>query len=84
MSGDKLYENLNGQPGIPIGTLTIQETKAPEGYLLNSEVFVSQITAEGDAEWVDTYETPVVSEQILRLDLVKKQKFGYSNSGGPF
>ena len=74
VSGDKLYENLNGQPGIPMGTLTIQETKAPEGYLLNSEVFVSQITAEGDAEWVDTYETPVVSEQILRLDLVKKQE----------
>lgn len=72
--GDDLYVSPNGDPSIPIGTLTIQETKAPEGYLINQEVFVRQITAEGNAEWVNTYNRPVVPEKVMKLDLVKRQE----------
>ena len=32
-----------------------------------------QITTEGNAEWVNTYNQPVIPENILKLDLVKKQ-----------
>lgn len=73
VSGDELYISPSGEPSLPIGTITIQETKAPEGYLLNPEVFVRQITTAGDAEWVNTYNQPVIPENILKLDLVKKQ-----------
>lgn len=30
-------------PAIPLGTVTIQETKAPQGFKLNSELFIRQI-----------------------------------------
>ncbi len=74
VSGDALYVDLNGRPAVPIGTVTIQETKAPEGYLLNPELFVRQITAKGNTESVDTYNTLGVPERILKLDLIKRQE----------
>ncbi|MFR3347935.1 MAG: hypothetical protein ACLTSC_00810 [Mediterraneibacter faecis] len=36
VSGDNLYISPSGKPGLPIGTLTIKEYQAPEGYLINS------------------------------------------------
>lgn len=37
VKGDKFYLDLEGKPCVPLGTLTIEETKAPEGYLLNGK-----------------------------------------------
>lgn len=73
ISGSELYKSSSGANSIPIGTITIQETKAPEGYLLNPEMFIRQITSEGQAENINTYNQPIIPENILRLDLVKKQ-----------
>lgn len=74
VSGDELYLGPTGNPSLPLGTVTIQETKAPEGYHINSEVFVRQITADGTADNVHTYNKPIIPENILKLDLVKKQE----------
>ncbi len=74
VSGDELYLGSTGNPSLPLGTITVQETKAPEGYLLNSEVFVRQITSEGTSDNVHTYNKPIIPENILKLDLVKKQE----------
>ena len=46
VSGDDFYI-INNVPSVPLGTVTIQETKAPAGYTLNSEVFLRNIKAEG-------------------------------------
>lgn len=73
ISGSALYVNSKGVPTLPLGTITIQETKAPEGYLVNSEIFVRQITSIGTTESVNTYNQPIIPENILKLDLVKKQ-----------
>lgn len=69
VSGDPFYKNSNGYNTLPLGYITIQETKAPEGYLLNDEVFVRKITAEGTAEGVSTYNEPTIPEDIIRGDL---------------
>lgn len=74
VSGDELYFNTANIPSLPLGTITIQETKAPEGYLINHEVFVRQITPDGSADNVHTYNKPIIPENILKLDLVKKQE----------
>lgn len=66
VSGDKFYYNSQGSVTLPIGTITIQETKAPEGYLLNSEIFVMQITSEGTNQFVNTYNAPIIPEQVMR------------------
>lgn len=45
VSGDDFYYDSRGYVAIPLGSITIQETKAPKGYLINEEVFVRQITS---------------------------------------
>ena len=65
VSGDAFYYAANGSPTIPLGTVSIQETKAPEGYLLSSEVFIRQITPEGTAETVRTYSEATVPDAVI-------------------
>lgn len=74
VSGDELYFTISNIPSLPLGTITIQETKAPEGYHINPEVFVRQITPSGSGDIVETYNQPTIPENILKLDLVKKQE----------
>lgn len=37
VKGDKFYLDSDGKPCVPLGTLTIEETKAPEGYRLSGK-----------------------------------------------
>ena len=65
----------DGNPSLPIGTLTMQETQAPEGYLINPQVFTVKITSNNNgSEFVYTYNEPKVLEQSLDLNIVKKEK----------
>ena len=59
VSGDELWTNSNGVPTLPLGTVSIQETKAPTGYLLtDTSLRVQNITAVGTAETVRTFVEP--------------------------
>ncbi len=69
VSGDPFYKNSAGLNTLPLGTVTIQETKAPAGYLINSSLYVRKITSEGSGETVQTYQAPSVSEKVIRGDL---------------
>lgn len=73
VSGDPFYTNSSGKPTLPLGTITIQETKAPTGYYLNSELFIRKITSQGTAETVSTYNYPTVKEQLNEFILTKVQ-----------
>lgn len=73
VSGDDIYLDSSDVPALPLGTVTIQETKAPEGYLLNSDVYVRQITNEGSEKYVDTYQEPTIPDYVQKLNLVKYQ-----------
>lgn len=41
--GDTLFKDGNGVVVFPLGTLTVQEYEAPEGYLLDKTVFVNNL-----------------------------------------
>lgn len=69
VSGDDFYRDSSGNVTLPLGTVTIQETKAPEGYNLNDEIFIRQISPSGDAEDVRTYNMPEIPEDVIRGDL---------------
>lgn len=53
---------------LPLGTVTIQEIKAPQGYYLNDDVFVTGITQNGENVVVHTYQEPVIADAIKRGD----------------
>lgn len=78
VSGDDFYFNSTGDVTLPLGTITIQETKAPQGYLLSDEIFVRQIISQGAAEQVETYNMPTIEEDIIRGD-IQIAKYGESN-----
>lgn len=56
VSGDEFYysSSENKNPCLPLGTVTIQETKAPENYELNPNLYIGQITEEGGLGWLTT------------------------------
>lgn len=73
VSGDDFYYASNGDATLPVGTITIQETKAPTGYFINNEVFVRKITTKGSVEDVDTFKMPTVNEKVIKFNIKKVQ-----------
>ncbi|MDR0347146.1 MAG: hypothetical protein LBH56_02055 [Coriobacteriales bacterium] len=85
VSGDSFYRNQTGDPVIPFGTITVVETKAPEGYVLpkpgdsNYKVFLTRfvpdsaepdgIRIEGDMNGVQQGNEPKHREQVMRGDI---------------
>lgn len=73
VSGDDFYYASTGDPTLPVGTITIQETKAPTGYFINNEVFVRKIVAGGNKEGVETYNQPEILEKVIKFNIKKVQ-----------
>lgn len=73
VSGDDFYYNGTNTPTLPVGTMTIQETKAPIGYFINNEVFVRKITSTGTSEFVSTFNQPKVLEKVIKFNIKKVQ-----------
>lgn len=80
-AGDALYYQTNGDASIPLGTVLIQETKAPLGYNLDDghggapKTYCVRITKDGAVgESVYTYNSPKVPDTVKRGDfrLVKE------------
>lgn len=63
ISGDNFWLDVSGDPALPLGTVVIQEVKAPEGYLLNNQKWAIKITEDGtDNRTVETYNAPNCNE----------------------
>ena len=71
VSGDELYYNSIGNPTFPIGTITIQETKAPKGYVLNDQVFLVKILQDDEVAGVSLSQIPTteVKQQPISGDI---------------
>lgn len=87
-SGDSFYQTADGKMNtLPLGTVTIQETKAPAGYLLSdSTVHLQQITSNTSAEFVSTFvkpseDAPTVREQVKRGDIAFNKVHGEDMTG---
>ena len=81
VSGDELYKDSEGKITFPVGTYTVKETKAPEGYLLpEKDPEVIPVTSEGIKEAFHTYEEKTFPEQVKRGDLSFIKVFEDSDS----
>lgn len=90
ITSDPAYKSSKGNATLPLGTYVIQEYAAPEGYLLSEEIFIDQVTSEGTAEWVETWNAPnedtALQELVKRGDVEfqKKNDQGEALAGIPF
>lgn len=82
LSGNDFYgTDGNGNMRIPLGTITLQETKSPEGYLLNSKVYVESVTTNKTT----VFENLEIPEDILKLTIIKKEQgFTVSEENGNY
>ena len=79
VSGDALYTDGSGNNVLPLGTVKIKETKAPDGFYLDEMVFIRQITAETAAD-VTRYNVPVSDEyEITDLTFSGEKKWDDDN-----
>ena len=77
VSGDDFYLSPLGEPTFPLGTVTIQETKAPEGYFINEEIHVRKIkqATQGTEllDLVEAYNVPIVPENVALGDFTLRK-----------
>lgn len=93
VSGDDFYL-FKGVAALPYGTLTIQETKAPVGYKLNSEIHIRKISQNGKSGGAFSYNEPISKEESLNFNIKKIQsgtsipipnvKFKHTSPDGSF
>lgn len=74
VSGDAFYLE-GGIPTLPRGTLTMQETKSPDGYKINTEVIVRNIKPGTGATGAGVFQTPTIQEDSLDFQIKKVQKY---------
>ena len=69
VSGDALYYNARtGAPTCPLGTITVEEIKAPEGFLINEQAcYVRHITQDGAVPDISkSFVVPICDETPIR------------------
>ena len=71
VSGDDLY-TINGEVKYPLGYYTIQEIKAPEGYLINEEVFTRTLAADH----LDGSGEAIPHEGTTELKIIEEPEYG--------
>lgn len=96
VSGDDFYLDENGAVTLPLGTISIEETKAPTGYLLKGNTLNVTDTATGTTSTVEdsNYVAQVTKEfkgaklqfgndanELVVTEKVKKQKIQIFKSG---
>lgn len=74
VSGDEFYYAENGDVSLPFGILTFQEVKSPNGYLINDEIIVQEISDKnGGNDTAIVEHVSTQKEDSLTLRLVKTQ-----------
>ena len=66
VSGDEFFIDDSGYRTFPLGTVTIQESKEPKGYLINNEVYLININENPQKKEIEVYEIPVADEPVIR------------------
>ena len=67
VSGDDFYLNRFGMRTLPLGTVTIKETKAPTGYKLDPTLYIRNIKAEeGTGEIIQSFQVAESPEPVIR------------------
>lgn len=85
VSGDPLYTDKLGDPNLPFGTLLIQETKAPEGYILDPTVQLLQIVPGDDPLRPEaTFNAPIVPNVRKGRLVIEKTAINGSAEGWSF
>ena len=76
VSGDDFYYDSSGNQVLPLGTLTVKETKAPEGYLPDDTFKLQRVLSDDSRAYLEGGNTYTIADRVIRGDLafVKKDR----------
>lgn len=71
VNGDELYYQKDldetgvetQRPMLPLGTIAIKETKAPEGFYIDENTYIQQVTSVGQDIYIDSYNEGLTSDE---------------------
>lgn len=69
IGGDEPYRDGSGAVMIPLGTVAIRETKAPEGYLASDETMVIPVRVDGGNGTVAPFAVVSMGNRAIRGDI---------------
>ena len=75
VAGDEFYKMSNGVPTLPAGIVTTQETKAPDGYKINPQIYINNIKPGNGPGGTEVFQTPTIQEDSLDFQIKKVQKY---------
>ncbi len=91
VSGDEFYRTADGRITLPLGTVSAQEIKPPEGYLLGDgtettvPLAIQQITGLTSQAEIALYTAPTCKDMVMRggvaLGKTDRQNGGYKPQG---
>jgi hypothetical protein len=91
VSGPSFYKLSDGRLAMPLGTYTIQEVKAPQGYFLDPTIHLRHINDDGNTtESVTSYQAEegddMISDRVARSDVrfLKRADGSSKLAGIPF
>lgn len=82
-SGDALFRTGSGDACLPLGTVTMQEVSAPEGYRIDPEVRVIPLRAQGASETIAFTQAQTVPQDIMRGGMRIEKRDAESGSTEP-
>lgn len=68
VSGDELYYSKDKKIVLPLGTVSIQETKEPEGYKIDPTVYVYKIESTDEGILLEAWNLKTIPEEPVRGD----------------
>ncbi len=66
VSGDAFFTDSQGRPCLPLGTISVREVSAPDGYRIDSTERLIRLTSQGTAESIAFTQTQTVPEDVKR------------------
>lgn len=73
VSGPDLYTDVNGSYKLPFGTITVQETQAPDGYKIDNTIHVIKLDGKSVDGSVVTENGMEIPNNSVDFNIVKKQ-----------
>lgn len=73
ISGPDLYTDVNGSYKLPFGTITVQETQAPNGYKIDNQIHVIKLDGKSIDGSVVTENGKEIPNNSVDFNIVKKQ-----------
>ena len=75
VSGDEFYKSSSGKIGIPLGTISIEEVKVPDGFSIQREPIIKHIKSDNSHVEILLHKKYEVINKVIELKVIKQDEY---------